>query len=133
MKTLIALTLALAGVANAFDFSAATDGTYGCTNYCYGYTTDDPAFAVDYVNMVYSGTKAVTGGYTNTYTLVLSVNGVTYRKYGVTYPDVNPFVATDIAGSGATITATVKYNAVRQGCGRYCTRTAYRVTGGTVQ
>ena len=132
MKALIALMLIASGAAQAFDFAAATDGTYGCANYCYGYTTSDPAYAVDYVNMVYSGLTQIPTGWTNHYTMVLSVSGVAYRAYNVAYPDKTLFKATDISGSGATILAKVKDNAVRLGCGRNCTRTAYQVTGGAV-
>lgn len=60
------------------------------------------------------------------------MNSANYRAYNVDYPATKLFKATDISGSGATVTAKVKYNAVRLGGGRNCTRNAYRETGGTV-
>src|SRR5882757_9243001 len=76
----------VAGVARAdtsFTFAAATDGSYGCSTYCVGFTTDT-ADTVDYVNVQYYSSSLG-------WRVTLSVNGVVYQGYS--------------AGSGQQFTA----------------------------
>jgi hypothetical protein len=133
MKVLLALALMAAGVANAFDFYAATDGSYTCGTYCVGFTTSDGS-TLSYVNLQVASVYAPTQ-----LTVTLNVNGKTYQ--GRSFVPIVGAVLTNREFNSATqtwysdgsqITVDVNFNTARVGCGRYCTRTRYFATGGSV-
>jgi hypothetical protein len=133
MKTLIALSLLAVGAANAattVEFSAASS----CPTYCTGFTTDNEAYSLDWLNAVYANS--------NPPHTLLSVNGATYS--GNTTALVTGSVGThtfyDVSGSlqasnGSTIGVDYKleYWTTRVVSGRDAGHTvAHRmVDGGT--
>ena len=129
MRSLIAilgLTLAgAAGAATTVNFAAATDGTYVCYTYCMGFTTDDPSYAVDYVNIQFYSPSA--SG--NLYRVVVSLNGLVYSAIG------NPASIALTAADGAVLVAVIQYNqrttCTNSGRGQHCT-TRYYPTGGSL-
>ena len=103
ISAMLVVVAATAQASTVVNFGPAT----ACPTYCYGFTTDDPDVAVDWINPDYSGT------------LLISVNGIVYRgavSYSVvsvissTYPLVSIQQATDVpvfAPDGTSVLATV--------------------------
>jgi hypothetical protein len=117
--------LALAGTANAgtdFNFSAATDGSYRCTNYCVGFTTDDGVDTVSYVDLSLVSTSSTSLKVTSI------INGDTY--VGVAPGSGQQFMAADASGTYALLSVTWMTKMVRIGSGRGQHTTTYRYTNG---
>jgi hypothetical protein len=133
MKLLIALTLALAGMAaHAFDFSPAPNQS--CGTYCTGYVTTDPAYTIDYVNYTYQGGGSAYPGY---YRITVSVNGKVFQGsstdgilYNSTFDSVTQTFTSD--GTFVTIsdyTTNSRRSCVRSGRGQHCTTWNWIVSG----
>jgi len=122
MKMLIALTLMLAGVANAFDFYPAQTG-YTCSTYCSGYATSDPAHTVGSVTITSNPYGQLRAG--------IVVDGVGYQTSPYVADFTTPILALALDNSGRSIYVTLVYHTRITGTGRY-RKTWYDTTTGTV-
>lgn len=126
--TALGLTLAASGqAATVFNFGPAGS----CPTYCNGFTTDNPAYTIDYVNPRYNATT------------IVSINGVVYRgnsswvATGVNgthtiYTETNVLLtATDGTSIHATITEEYWTTKVNSGRAHYTIQHNY-VTGGSI-
>jgi hypothetical protein len=93
---LIAMGLGVASIANSAttNFSANTDGTFVCTAYCTGYTSDAAGMSVDSVSLVKQAS-----GY---YTFSAGLNGRIYTARAL-----NAIPSVLFAGDGTYILASV--------------------------
>jgi len=121
---LMALCLAVCGVASATDFAPATDGTFKCANmYCTGYATSD-THTVESVSL-----QKRAGSH---YYLSISVDGKLY------YGNAAGIIPTSlIASDGSFLLATVDgftshYRCAREGRATVCV-TDYQVYTGSVE
>ena len=124
-----------ASAATDIGFSPATDGTYRCITYCTGFTTDDPAHSVQYVNLQYAGAPG--------FTVTVQVDGKTYQGTTPLLPPVGVALinrefdsatqsfTSDNSYVITTLSYTLKRTCTRSGRGQHCT-SWYFVTGGSV-
>ena len=132
MITGLVLTLAGVGVANAFDFSPASN--YSCGTYCTGYWSSDTAYTLDYANLQYAST-------TLGYKMVVSVNGKTFAGYslvptdgGVLYNQTFNSVTQTFSSDGtfvtlSNVTTDYRRTCTRSGRGQHCTTWNWIVSG----
>ena len=116
-------------------FTAATDGTYVCANYCVDFDSSDPSVDVQFVNLSIVSTTSLD------LKVTIGVNGVYYNGIGTPYIDpvtgqrslLNVLVSDTT--TGGNFTATIFYNhtsrIVNSGRAHY-TITHNYATGGTL-
>lgn len=132
----ILMFIALAGLCGAssastdFTYSAATDGSYYCANWCSGFITSDPAHRVQYVSVAYAGQGL--------YRLVVTVDSQAYSGYTAAPGQLSQLTEYNVVGGigsygSSTILASAQYTTkttcVRSGRGQHCTTFYYPFAG----